>query len=85
MTNKPNKVMLTVRLDPNEATLPAVQRKLKLAKDQIDSDFGVVSIRPQDRLYAILVDVDVANRVSSAEGVQGPYANPTIETLGQPR
>jgi hypothetical protein len=85
MTNKHNKVMLTVRLQPAEANLPAVQRKLKLAKGQIDPDFGVVSIRPQDQLYAILVDDDIAGRISSVEGVQGPYANPPIEALGPPR
>jgi hypothetical protein len=78
------KLMLTLRLDPREATLARVRRKLKLGKDELDRAFGLVSLRPEEGTYAILVDEAVASRLSGVPGVGGPFANPVIEPFGPP-
>jgi hypothetical protein len=78
------KYMMTVRLDPKEATLARVRRKLKLKKDEIDPVFGVVSLDLDANLYAILVDEAAAARLTGSAGVSSPYANPPIEPFGPP-
>jgi len=79
------KLMLTLRLNPAQATLAHVRDKLKLDAEEIDSDFGVVSIDPAAQLYTVLVDDAAALRVAGTAGVQGPFANPPIEPFGPPR
>jgi cytochrome oxidase Cu insertion factor (SCO1/SenC/PrrC family) len=79
------KLMLTVQLDPKKATLADVQRKLKLQSDEIDKEFGVVSIDPDKDLYAVLVEEGAAGKVKGKKGVGGPFSNPKIEPFGRPR
>jgi hypothetical protein len=42
----------------------------------------VVCLSPEERLYAVLVEVDVAAKLGGAAGVKGPFANPRIEPFG---
>jgi hypothetical protein len=78
------KLMLTLRLDPRDATLARVRRKLKLGKDEVDRAFGLVSLRPEEHTYAILVEETAAARLSGAPGGSGPFSNPVIEPFGPP-
>jgi hypothetical protein len=79
------KVMLTLKLDPEEASAAKVRSKLDLSDDELDPDFGVVELDKAQRSYAVLVDEKVAARVQGADGVQGPFANPPIEPFGPPQ
>ena len=77
--------MLTLRLDPTEATLARVRAKFGLAPHEVDSKFGVVDLAPGQKRYAILVDEAAAARLEGSEGIEGPFSNPKIETFGPPR
>jgi hypothetical protein len=77
------KAMLTLKLDPDEASIEKVRRKLKLKGQEIDETFGVVPIDPRQNLYAVRVDEDVADN-AKGEGVSGPFADPEIESFGPP-
>ena len=78
------KLLLTVTRDPSRASLEAVKRDLGLSDEEIDHDFGVVSIDPKANRYAILVEDQAAERVGGKQGVEGPFANPPIEPFGPP-
>lgn len=62
------KVILQIQLKPSEASIKGVRRKLGLKAAQIDRDFGVPVVRPDQELYAVRVDVDVAQRLRGDEG-----------------
>ncbi|HEX8101113.1 MAG TPA: hypothetical protein VF533_00735 [Solirubrobacteraceae bacterium] len=58
-----HKVILQLQLDPDDRSIKAIRRKLRLAASQIDRKFGIQPVRPEERLYAVRVDADVAERV----------------------
>ena len=76
------RMMVTLRLDPAQATLPAVMGILGLAADEVDPGFGVVPIDPAAHLYTILVDEAAAARVADAPQVEGVFGNPRVEPFG---
>ena len=76
--------MLTLQLDPAEASAEHVRRKLKLDDAALDPDFGVVEIDPAGHKYAVLVDEDVAENIQGTADVKGPFSNPRIEPFGPP-
>jgi hypothetical protein len=76
------RVMVTLRLDPSQASVPEVLGLLGLAPEEVDPGFGVVPISPAERLYTILVDETAATRIADAPQVQGVFGNPRIEGFG---
>jgi len=80
-----SKVMVTLKLDPEHASVDQVRRSLGIGADEIDDDFGVIAVSPDESLYAVLVDPETATRVQGAEGAKGPFSNPKIEPFGPPQ
>jgi hypothetical protein len=72
-------VMVSLRLDPERASLEDVRRLLGLREDEVDPRFGVVNIDPNEHLYTILVEQEAAERVRNAAPVRGVFSNPRIE------
>jgi hypothetical protein len=71
--------MVTLELEPGQASLDEVRRLLGLSEHEVDQHFGVVNISPKEHLYTILVDQEAAERLRGAEQVRGVYSNPRIE------
>lgn len=77
--------MLTVKLEPAEATPAKVAEKLHLSVADLDPAFGVVELDRDQQLYAILVDERIATGLENQDGVVGSYSNPRIEPFGPPK
>lgn len=78
------KVMITIMMDPKDASLADAMRELDLAPEDVDSDFGLVNINPHEHLYTLLVDEHAASKVQSRDSVVGTHSNPVIGTMGPP-
>ena len=74
-----------MQLAAGRASVAGVRQALGLAADEIDADYGVVEIDPDQNLYAVLVDPRTAERVAGREGVEGPFSNPRVEPFGPPQ
>ena len=80
------KVMVTIRADDEPPTLDEVVERYQLGPDDIDTDFGIVEVDPDDRLHVVLVSEAAAARIQPGDGwvTEGPFANPRIEPFGPP-
>lgn len=80
------KVMVTIRAAEGRPALDDVVERYGLAPEEIDQDFGVVEIDPDDHLYVVLVTPEAAARIEPGDGwdTSGPYSNPRIEPFGPP-
>ena len=79
------KRLLTVRLEMDTPTVADVSRHLDVSEADVDLDFGVVLIDPDDKRYAVMVNEDVVPKATRARDVAGPFSNPRIETAGPPK
>jgi hypothetical protein len=81
-----SKVMITIESQDAAPTIEQLQGRYNLLPADIDSEFGVVEIDPEQHLYTILVDEGAARKITTDERwkVQGPFSNPHIEPFGPP-
>ena len=77
------KVMMSIESSEGMPTLQDISAKYALADDEIDNDFGVVELDPDNSVYLILVEQSATPKIVSNDiwKVQGTYSNPTIATL----
>jgi hypothetical protein len=76
--------LMEVTLAPGQATPAHARRQLGLDEGELDLDYGLVEIDPEQHKYAIMVDDRAAERISGHPAVKGPFANPPIEPFGPP-
>jgi hypothetical protein len=79
--NESNSVMVTVKLEPGDASPETAARKLGLEPEDVDQDYGAIAIDPEEHLYVVLVNRDAAARANASGGAEGVYSNPNIEPL----
>jgi hypothetical protein len=75
---------MTVELDPGAATPAEAAKRLGVAAEDLDADYGVVPVDPDNHLYSVLVDEEAGAAAGGREGVEGPFSNPRIEPFGPP-
>lgn len=80
-----SKLMMTVKIDPEHGSTHELREQLGLSAGELDEDFGVVNVDPEENLYAIMVDESAAQRLTDVPSVQGPFSNPRIEPFGPPK
>ncbi|MHC4617191.1 MAG: hypothetical protein ACYTEQ_05495 [Planctomycetota bacterium] len=81
------KVLFSITWEQGEPTVNEICKLYGFQSDEIDVQFGVIEVDPQDRLFTILVDSNAAERVRGGRETQlpeGPYANPPIHPFGPP-
>ncbi|GJL56100.1 MAG: hypothetical protein NPIRA02_32320 [Nitrospirales bacterium] len=84
------KVLVTISWEKGVPTLKDVCKKYGLKLEEIDQEYGIIEIDPQDNLYSILVDHEAAQRINPQftqddTGIKGPFSNPPIEPFGPPQ
>jgi hypothetical protein len=79
------KVMVTLKLDPDHASVEDARQRLGIDDAAIDHDFGVIAVRPEENLYTVLVDAKATEEMHAGDGVAGPFSNPRIEPYGPPQ
>jgi hypothetical protein len=81
-----SKVLMTLRFTEPAPSLLEVRERFSLQPDDIDSNFGLVEIDPDQHLFTILVEESAAPKIQPSAGwdVKGPYSNPRIEAFGPP-
>ena len=58
-----------------------VLEKYRLAKSDIDSNFGIIEIDPEKRLFSMSVKALSTNKLDSFNDLEGPFSNPAIGTF----
>jgi len=76
-----SKMLYSINWTGEKPTLEQVAQKFGFEKKDLDEDFGVVEIDPQDNLYSILVE-ETAIVPKDKENIKGPFSNPRIEPFG---
>ncbi|MQS14699.1 hypothetical protein F7Q99_21140 [Streptomyces kaniharaensis] len=81
---KEHTLLMTVAL-PRGATMQHALDKLGLSAEEIDQEYGLVSLDPSRGLYVLLVAESAAARIrdhGQSGEYSGPFANPKIEPFG---
>lgn len=76
-------VLMTVEL-PGAASLHAAAERLGVAPGDLDPDFGVIPIDPEQHLYSVMVEERASAAAAERPGTAGPFSNPKIEPFGPP-
>ena len=76
-------VLMTVEL-PGAASLHAAAERLGVAPGDLDAEFGVIPVDPEQRLYSVMVEERASAAAAERPGTGGPFANPKIEPFGPP-
>jgi hypothetical protein len=83
------KVLYNVRWTGERPTLEAICQRFGFTTDELDQQYGVIEIDPDEHVYSILVEDSAVARVGAewrTEGtpLEGPFSNPRIEPFGPP-
>jgi hypothetical protein len=82
-----SKLLFNVKWAGSKPSIEEIRQKYGFAPDDIDLDYGVIEIDPQDNLYTILVEEAALERISDeyntkTDREEGFFSNPRIEPFG---
>ena len=77
--------MMTVELAADAVSLDAAAQRLGVGVEDLDAEYGLVPVDPDNHLYSVLVDEKAGADAGRRAGVEGPFSNPRIEPFGPPR
>ncbi|MBO0853167.1 MAG: hypothetical protein J2P18_05295 [Nocardia sp.] len=76
--------LLTIRLRA-AATMAAALTELRLTEDEVDLEYGLIAVDPDQDLYALRVNESAAAKVASdASSAAEVFADPRITTATEP-
>ncbi len=83
------KLLFNVNWEEGKPSIEQICKKYGFKPDELDAEFGVIEIDPEDNLYSILVDQEAAQRVREQLGIdtpdlEGPFSNARIAPFGPP-
>ena len=73
-----SKMLYSINWAGKKPTLEQVAKKFGFDKKELDEEFGVIEIDPQDNLYSIMVE-ETAIGQKDTKDIEGPFSNPRIE------
>ncbi len=78
--------MMTIRSE-TPPSLQRIQELFGLQESDLDIEFGVLEVDPQEHLFTFMVEEEKAKQISENESwiVGGPFSNPKIEPFGPPQ
>ncbi|MFO0896648.1 MAG: hypothetical protein U0836_04375 [Pirellulales bacterium] len=80
------KVMVNLSGLSAPPTLAEVQARYGLSADDLDPEFGVIEVDPEEHIYTVLVEEQAAARITGADpATGGPFSNPPIAPFGPPQ
>lgn len=83
------KVILQFRDPAGPSSLEALCTRFGLRPDEVDTDYGVIEVDPQDHLYSVLVEQRVAGKLAASPEVNQAggeiYGTPRVEPYGSPK
>jgi len=82
-----SKVMMTIQSKKGPPELQVIHDYYGLKDSEIDKEFGVIEIDPEDGTYVILIEEDAAKKIVDTKDwkVKGPHSNPRIAPFGPPQ
>lgn len=75
--------MVTLHLEPSQASVEHVRSALNLQAGEIDAEFGLLCLDSARKLYAIRVAESVADRIEGTPDVS-VFSDPRIEPFRGP-
>jgi len=83
-----DKILMTVSSPGAKPDIGRAAEVLGVSQKSLDADFGVVSVDPEQGLYAVKVEADAVPAHPPADAAapyRGPFSNPRIEAFGPRR
>jgi hypothetical protein len=82
-------MLFSITWEQGDPSIEEICQEYGFKPQEIDAQFGIIEIDPEDHLYSILVDQEAALRVRNQLGegvsdIEGPFADVRIAPFGPP-
>jgi hypothetical protein len=80
-----NYQLMTIKWDAiDKIDIAALANKLNVTEDDLDRDFGIVSVDDEQNIYSYRISTEglAKSNIENKEDYQGPYSDVRIEPFG---